>query len=545
MSLLREYVKELLVERDVLATGMCFPFAYQKAEEWFEAHFTKGGRGRGVKRHPDLNDKSKFKVVHGTVTDKWKQPAKPVVHGWVEMGDLVFDDQSKIMKPDGVPKDVYYDMYQPVPSKEFTAEEAVVNCIKYGGEGPWDEELWAQMQQRDKWLREALLREATAVREPLNLSVPEDLKDIHRRMQQAGKELYVVGGAVRDTLMGKTPKDYDVATNATPDQVIRILQSHGRLRLDLTGKAFGVVRVKTPDKNEYEIATFREDIGSGRRPEGVAFTSIEGDVKRRDLTVNALFYDMNTGEVVDYVGGIKDIEDGVIRAVGDPAQRFDEDRLRILRTIRFAGRMGAELDPATKAAILKDNSLTDVSPERIREEFLNGVSSAANLDHFISLITELGLFEQIFPGLQITPLTGTANDPYVQVAALLGDNSPQDTHRVLEEMRYSRKQIVLINFLIRLKSITKETAPRLKKDFIRHKISINNVEDFAAVTPQLSNRLIQGFLKFASNPPASNPQELMAQGLAGEAIGQAMQTAESDAYSSLVGELRLYIRGLL
>ena len=306
-----------------------------------------------------------------------------------------------------------------------------------------------------------------------------------------------------------------------------------------------MVRVKTPDKNEYEIATFREDIGSGRRPEGVAFTSIEGDVKRRDLTVNALFYDMNTGEVVDYVGGIKDIEDGVIRAVGDPAQRFDEDRLRILRTIRFAGRMGAELDPATKAAILKDNSLTDVSPERIREEFLNGVSSAANLDHFISLITELGLFEQIFPGLQITPLTGTANDPYVQVAALLGDNSPQDTHRVLEEMRYSRKQIVLINFLIRLKSITKETAPRLKKDFIRHKISINNVEDFAAVTPQLSNRLIQGFLKFASNPPASNPQELMAQGLAGEAIGQAMQTAESDAYSSLVGELRLYIRGLL
>ena len=128
---------------------------------------------------------------------------------------------------------------------------------------------------------------------------------------------------------------------------------------------------------------------------------------------------------------------------------------------------------------------------------------------------------------------------------MLGDNSPQDTHRVLEEMRYSRKQIVLINFLIRLKSITKETAPRLKKDFIRHKISINNVEDFAAVTPQLSDRLIQGFLKFASNPPASNPQELMAQGLAGEAIGQAMQAAESDAYSSLVGELRLYIRGLL
>jgi len=545
MTLLRECVKEMLVESNVLATGMCFPFAYQKAEEWFNDHFTKAKPGRGPKRHPNLNDKSKFKVVHGTVTDKWKKPPKPVVHGWVEMGDLVFDDQTRITKPNGIEKEFYYDMYQPEVYKEFTAEEAILNCAMKGGEGPWDDDLYVMMQDRDAWMNEALLREATAIREPLNLSVPEDLKDIHRRMQQAGKELYVVGGAVRDALMGKTPKDYDVATNATPDQVIRILQSHGRLRLDLTGKAFGVVRVKTPDKNEYEIATFREDIGPGRRPEGVAFTSIEGDVKRRDLTVNALFYDMNTGEVVDYVGGIKDIEDGVIRAVGDPAQRFDEDRLRILRTIRFAGRMGAELDPATKAAILKDNSLTDVSPERIREEFLNGVSSAANLDHFINLITELGLFEQIFPGLQITPLSGTASNPYVQVAALLGDNASQDTQQVLEEMRYSRKQIILINFLIRLKSITKETAPQLKKDFIRHKISINDIEDFAAVTPQLSDRVVQGFLKFVSNPPASNPQELMAQGLAGEAIGQAMKAAEVDAYSSLVGELRSYIRELL
>jgi len=145
----------MLIEQNVLAQGMCFPFAYQKAEEWFEAHFTKGSKGRRPSRHPDLNDKSKFKVVHGTVTDKWKKPPKPVVHGWVEMGDLVFDDQSKIMKPDGVPKDVYYDMYQPEIYREFTAEEAVVNCAMYGGEGPWDDDLYAQMQDRDAWMNEA------------------------------------------------------------------------------------------------------------------------------------------------------------------------------------------------------------------------------------------------------------------------------------------------------------------------------------------------------------------------------------------------------
>ena len=154
MSLLREYIRNLLIEQNVRAEGMCFPFAYQKAEEWFEDHFTAGSRGRAPKRHPDLNDKSKFKVVHGTVTDKWKEPPKPVVHGWVEMGDLVFDDQTKHTKPNGIKKEDYYDTYQPEIKKEFTAEEAIVNCVKYGGEGPWDEELYAQMQQRDAWKEE-------------------------------------------------------------------------------------------------------------------------------------------------------------------------------------------------------------------------------------------------------------------------------------------------------------------------------------------------------------------------------------------------------
>ena len=158
MNLLREYIRGLLVEKNVLATGMCFPFAYQKAEEWFGDHFTKAKPGRGPKRHPDLNDKSKFKVVHGTVTDKWKSPPKPVVHGWVEMGDLVFDDQTKITKPNGIDKEFYYDMYQPEVYKEFTAEEAILNCAMKGGEGPWDDDLLAQVQQRDEWLQEKVQR---------------------------------------------------------------------------------------------------------------------------------------------------------------------------------------------------------------------------------------------------------------------------------------------------------------------------------------------------------------------------------------------------
>ena len=131
-SLLRKYIRGLLNEENVLATGMCFPFAYQKAEEWFEKYFTPGGRGRKPKKHPNLNDKSKFKVVHGTVTDKWKKPPKPVVHGWVEMGNLVFDDQTRMTKPNGVDKEAV---------EEFTAEEAIMKCVWEGGEGPWNKEL--------------------------------------------------------------------------------------------------------------------------------------------------------------------------------------------------------------------------------------------------------------------------------------------------------------------------------------------------------------------------------------------------------------------
>jgi len=153
-------LSENLREANIQATGMCFPFAYQKADEWFENHFIKGNPGRAPQKHRDLNNKAKFKVVHGTVTDKWKSPPKPIVHGWVEMGDLVFDSQTSATKPGGIDKEFYYDMYQPEAYKEFTAEEAIVNCIKYGGEGPWDDELYAMHQKRDAWMNESLLRRA-------------------------------------------------------------------------------------------------------------------------------------------------------------------------------------------------------------------------------------------------------------------------------------------------------------------------------------------------------------------------------------------------
>ena len=394
------------------------------------------------------------------------------------------------------------------------------------------------------YIREAMTLEEP-VRQSMDLPIPADLQDIHRRMKGAGKQLYVVGGAVRDVLLGKTPKDYDLATDAVPDKVIQILQRQGQLRLDLTGESFGVVRVKTPEGGEYEIATFREDIGKGRRPDSVKFTTIEDDVNRRDLTINALFYDMDTREVVDYVGGISDIENGVIKAVGDPAERFDEDPLRILRAVRFAGRMGSDLDPETKQAILDDNALSEVSSERIRDEFIKGISSAKDVNHFLHLTKELGLFRQVFPGLDIKVMPASTSDPIAQIAAILSYNSKDAVTTVLKNMKYSSNEQKAVRFLLGLGTISKESAPSLKKDYNRFDIQLATIEEYSRVMGAPSKSIIQAFLKFADAPPAVNPKDLMAQGLKGPDIGKAMNDAEIEAYGNLVGEVRMLVRGIL
>ena len=170
----------------------------------------------------------------------------------------------------------------------------------------------------------------------LKLNIPSDIKKLHKLFKKNGKQLYVVGGAVRDAILGKSPKDFDLTTDAKPDEVEEIAKKGG-LSSHPVGKPFGVVLV-----DNHEIATFRKDIGKGRRPDAVDFTDIKGDVKRRDLTINALFYDMGRGEIVDLVGGIADLKKKKIRTVGVPEQRFDEDPLRKLRAVRFAGSVGED-----------------------------------------------------------------------------------------------------------------------------------------------------------------------------------------------------------
>jgi poly(A) polymerase len=197
-------------------------------------------------------------------------------------------------------------------------------------------------------------------------SARESALALTRRLKERGHQALFAGGCVRDRLLGHEPKDYDIATSALPSEVVEIFPGANEV-----GAHFGVVIAKHGG-HHIEIATFRTD-GSyrdGRRPENVTFSNPVEDANRRDFTINGLFEVPDTGEVIDHVGGLADLKARVIRAIGEPRARFEEDALRLLRAVRFAARMGFSIEPHTDAALREYAPLLDrISPERIRDEF--------------------------------------------------------------------------------------------------------------------------------------------------------------------------------
>lgn len=220
-----------------------------------------------------------------------------------------------------------------------------------------------------------------------------NLKTICDRLTGAGFDAVLAGGSVRDSLLGVRPKDFDIATTATPDTVEKLFE-----KTVAVGKSFGVIVVLNPDGTSIEVATYRQD-GSyedGRRPTGVVFTDREEDAKRRDFTVNALFYDPAAREIIDYADGLKDLEEKTLRAVGEPAKRFEEDKLRMLRAVRFSGQLDFEIEPETAKAIkLHAKSLKQVSRERIRDEVDKLLMCENPLKGFRA-IEDLDLKESVF-----------------------------------------------------------------------------------------------------------------------------------------------------
>lgn len=392
------------------------------------------------------------------------------------------------------------------------------------------------------------------------IPIPKGIKPIKDLFVKNNHKLYIVGGAVRDALLGKRPKDYDLATDAVPDRIIQMfIDEYGlreeeknasggvmayRLnngqRIGLQGAKFGVIVVHNVKglKDGVEIATFREDVGSGRRPDSVKFTDISTDVKRRDLTINALFYDIGTGEVVDLVGGIDDLKAGRIKTVGSPEERFTEDRLRILRAIRFAARFGSELERSVDIALKKDSSLEGISPERIRDEFLKGIRSAKSVTHFLGMIKKYDLFKWIFNSKLLPSVNYNfieERDTDVLLAHLLQINvvygGALAIQKGLNELKYTGSEIKDITFLTMLQNLEPSNVYLFKKNQRKTKLADDQIRKFATYNG-LDIKLIDAFLKFKLSVTG---RDVINMGVEkGPQIGKAIERLETEKFNELL-----------
>jgi putative nucleotidyltransferase with HDIG domain len=228
-------------------------------------------------------------------------------------------------------------------------------------------------------------------------------------LREAGHTAFLTGGCVRDLLLGRRPKDFDVATSARPDELLRLFPE-----ADQVGAHFGVVLVRN-DQAQIEVATFRSDLqyDDGRRPVAVHFeTDPRQDVIRRDFTINALLLDPASGEVLDFTGGRADLDAKMIRAIGEPESRFREDHLRLLRAVRFAARLGFEIEERTFSAVRGLAPLIrSVSAERVRDEIAR-------------ILTEGGARR----GLELLDATGLLREILPEVAAMQGVEQPPEFH---------------------------------------------------------------------------------------------------------------------
>jgi len=259
-----------------------------------------------------------------------------------------------------------------------------------------------------------------------------------RRLRAAGHEALLAGGCVRDMLLGRKCSDYDIATSAAPDEVARIFR-----RVLMIGAKFGVVMV-IHNHRQVEVATFRSDLSysDGRRPDAVRFTTARQDALRRDFTINGMFYDPDADEVIDYVGGRKDLERGVIRTIGSPDRRFAEDYLRMIRAVSFAVRLDFAIDKSTGRAIGKySGKISTISGERICDE-LSKMLAEKSAGTAMETLGRTGLAREVLGELfeaegrwqrsvQRVRAVSARRDTVLAMGALLGELAPNVISRII------------------------------------------------------------------------------------------------------------------
>ncbi len=288
------------------------------------------------------------------------------------------------------------------------------------------------------------------------MSLHESATQIVSRLRAAGFDAYFAGGCVRDMLLGIEPHDYDIATSALPHHIRSIFE-----HVIEVGAQFGVSKVRIAD-DWFEVAAFRNDLAytDGRRPDAVNFAATSRqDVERRDFTINGVLYDPIANEIIDHVGGQEDIRRKLVRCIGDPAARFAEDKLRLLRTVRFAARLNYEIEPATLRAVKNAAAtITVVSAERIGAELIN-IFTGPHADRALQLLSDTGLLKQVLPEIhamtgiqqpaQFHPegdvfehtklMLGLLNAPSVELAlaVLLHDVGKPPTFEIADRIRFN------------------------------------------------------------------------------------------------------------
>ncbi len=365
--------------------------------------------------------------------------------------------------------------------------------------------------------------------------LPQYVKEILSTLQAAGHEAYVVGGSVRDLWLGLQPKDYDLVSSATPDEVEKLFP-----RTEGVGRQFGIMIVITQD-GPVEVARFRADAEykDGRHPTEVVFSSPEEDAKRRDFTINGLFYDPRKGEVIDYVLGIEDLEAKLIRCVGDPELRFQEDSLRMLRAVRFHAQLssrGFTLDPELVLSIQKLASrLSLVSRERITQE---------TEKIFLSPQPSVGLFDLVLTGqwpavFQCQPPNASVHSNFdvlgeaflllssrpaklplfVAAAARWVPSWKHEAFILTKECKEALRQVPsLCEKLLRYSSLFRaEKKMLLSEEFIFEAMTVLEVEGDEATQGMIdeaeANRKTWSESKLLNPPPLLNGQDLIVLGM--------------------------------
>lgn len=354
------------------------------------------------------------------------------------------------------------------------------------------------------------------------IKVPIEVKELSDIFIKNGKRLYIVGGYVRDTLMGLDPLDIDLTTDSLPDETITFLK--GKYHIDLVGKAFGVIIVHLGNM-KIEIASFRTDETMGRHPIVKLGASIEEDCARRDLTISALFYDIEEGKIVDLVGGIDDIKNKVIRMVGNPKDRIEEDQLRVLRVARFSARYDFTIDSNTSNVIKSSVNLSEISRERIFEEINKAYKQSIDFSKYLELFTKLGLWEEIFPGFKLNKKIEHTKFLETYIANIFKhENTNGLLTKLVQDFKMDISTTRVAIFLIELLEINTDNM----FDFYKKKISTNTPNDTILEWFRLNRLKGSIYTYFLKYMPSVSAKDLMDNGFKGAELGREIKRLETE-----------------